>query len=93
MRTYNGVFIFQVGDDKLTVGKEIVKAEFKNSGINIVKEDDMGTRDLAYAVEKQTKGHYISYDLEADPEVLSQFEKTIKLKPEILKFVFFKKDK
>ncbi len=93
MRTYNGVFIFQVGDDKLTVGKEIVKTEFKNSGINIVKEDDMGTRDLAYEVKKQTKGHYISYDLEANPEVISQFEKTIRLKPEILKFIFFKKDK
>ena len=91
MRKYNGVFIYQAGDEKLAAGKEIVNAEFKNSGINIIKEDDRGTKDLAYEVKKQTKGYYVSYDLEADPAVLKQFEKTIKLKSEILKFVFFKK--
>ena len=92
MRKYNGVFIFQPEDDKLAAGKQIVNEEFKNSGISILNEDDMGTRDLAYEIKKQTKGHYISYDLEAEPSVLSQFEKIVKLKPEIIKFVFFKKD-
>lgn len=92
MRKYNGVFIFQPGDEKLASGKGIVTEEFKNTGINVLKEDNIGTRDLAYEIKKQTKGHYISYDLEAEPSVLTQFEKTIKLKPEILKFVFFKKD-
>ncbi len=92
MRKYEAVFIFQAGADSFTAGKEQVSKEFENSGIKVLEEEDMGERVLAYEIKKANRGHYIRYELETNPDRLQPIEKSLKLKTEILKFVFFRKD-
>jgi small subunit ribosomal protein S6 len=92
MRKYDAVFIYQTGADTLTTGKELVAKEFSSPDIKLLEEQDMGERDLAYEIKKMNRGHYIRYELELDPEAIQSLQKALKLRPEILKFVFFKKD-
>jgi small subunit ribosomal protein S6 len=92
MRKYDAVFIYQTGADTLAAGKEAVAKELSSSDIKLLEEQDMGERDLAYEVKKMNRGHYIRYELELEPETIQSLQKTLKLRPEILKFVFFKKD-
>jgi small subunit ribosomal protein S6 len=92
LRKYEAIFIFQAGADNLTAGKEQVGKEFENSGIKVLEEEDMGERVLAYEIKKASRGHYIRYELEANPDQLQPIDKSLKLKTEILKFVFFRKD-
>jgi small subunit ribosomal protein S6 len=90
MRKYEAIFIFRPEEEHLTQGKTTIKEEFQNSGITILQEEDMGERDLAYDIKKNTKGHYFCYKIQSEPDNLKSAGKNFKLKPEILKFVFFR---
>jgi small subunit ribosomal protein S6 len=90
MRKYEAIFIFQPEDEHVSQGTAIVQEEFKNSGITVLKQEDMGKKDLAYEIKKNQRGHYFCYKIETDPNNLKPIEKNLKLKSEILKFVIFK---
>jgi len=91
-RKYEAVFIYQVGEDKFTSGKTEVSEELGKAGIKVLKEDDMGERTLAYSIKNQGRGHYMRYDVETEPDKIKPLDKSLKLKPEILKYVFFRKE-
>lgn len=92
MRKYEAIFIFRPEEDQFTKGKTDVQSELKNAGINLVQETDMGLKDLAYDIKKTRQGHYINFEIESGPEKLQALNRIFKLKNEILKFVFFRKD-
>ena len=91
-REYEAVFIFEVGEEKIGSVKKFVVDELKGADIRILKEDDLGERSLAYEVNKQNRGHYFRYELEADPNTIKTLENPFKLRSEILKFMYFRKN-
>jgi small subunit ribosomal protein S6 len=88
MKTYEAMVIFVSDENQLREGKEFVKKEFEGSGITIAKEEDMGDRLLAYPVRKNDRGHYMVYTIQSPAESLKILNKSFKLRPEILKFLF-----
>ena len=92
MRNYEVVFIFRTEADAFKGGLEKVKEELNKAGANIVKEDDMGDREMAYQIKKESRGHYYFFDLELKPDSIVTLERNIKLFNEVLKFMFVKKD-
>jgi len=92
MRKYDAVFIFQTGADKVTAAKEQVSGELTKADIKVVEEQDLGEKDLAYDIKKANRGHYVRYEVEATPETIQPVQKALKLRSEILKFVFFRKE-
>ena len=92
MRNYEAVFIFRTEADAYNGGLEKVREEFKKAGANIAKDDDMGDRELAYQIKKESRGHYHFFDIELKPDTIVKIEKDIKLFNEVLKFMFVKKD-
>ena len=88
---YNAVFILRVGDENFAAAKQNVAEEFKNAGVTVLEERDMGERTLAYEIKKAERGHYLRYNIETEPQTIQPIEKNLKLRPEILKYVFFKK--
>ena len=93
MRKYEAVIIFNTDEGNFEKGKEIVKAQLEELGINLTKEEDMGERKLAYLIKKHDRGHYYLYEFESSPEKIKQFEKSLKLKSEVLKMLIVKKGK
>lgn len=92
MRTYEAVFIFRPEDQLLAEGKEFLKKLFETTGCKILKEEDMGNRELAYEIKKQKRGHYIYYEVDSEPQSIQDFNKSLKLRSEILKYIFFRKE-
>ncbi len=92
MRNYEVVFIFRTDADNYKVGLEKVKEELAKAGANILKEEDMGDRELAYQIKKEARGHYVLLDIEVAPDKIVSIEKDIKLFNEVLKFLFIKKE-
>jgi small subunit ribosomal protein S6 len=92
MNKYEAIVIFRPEGDNVAKGTASVQQEFKNAGINILEQTDMGLRTLAYDIKKSDKGHYIVFNIEGDPDKIKPVDKSLKLKDEILKFVFFKKE-
>lgn len=88
MKTYEAVVIFTSDENQLREGREFLKKEFESTGVKVAKEDDMGDRILSYQVRKNDRGHYFLYTIESPPEPIKTLSKSMKLRPEILKFMF-----
>ncbi len=92
MKIYEAVVIFTSDEAQHQAGREFLRKEFESSGITIKKEEDMGDRLLAYPVRKNDRGHFFLYVIESAPEHLKPLHKSLKLRPEILKYLFVRQD-
>ena len=92
MRNYEAVFIFRTESDSYTSGLEKVKEEIDKAKAVIIKEDDMGERELAYLIKKESRGHYYFFELDLKPDSITKMESNIKLFNEVLKFMIIRKD-
>jgi len=92
MRVYEAVLIFRPEGDLLAGGREFAKNLFTGGGCKILKEEDMGDRLLTYQIKKSKRGFYVYYELEAEPESIHALDKALKLRNEILKYLFIRKE-
>lgn len=88
MRNYEFTIIFDSNEDKVKAGLELVTSLFEKAGVEITKQEDMGVKYLAYDIKKQEKGHYVYFEMKADPSTILGFEKEFLLNTSILKFLF-----
>lgn len=92
MRSYELVTIFPTEEDLYRQGREAVSAELKKEGAEIVKEDEMGERQLAYPVKNRPRGRYVLYTIKMAPDRLIAVEKVFKLDTNVLKYLFVRMD-
>lgn len=90
MRQYELVAVLPSEDDVFRAGKEAVVAELTRQGAADLKEEDMGDRPLAYTIKKKDRGHYILFRMNLDPQKIVPIERTFKLTPNLLKYLFVK---
>ncbi|MBN1797297.1 MAG: 30S ribosomal protein S6 [Spirochaetales bacterium] len=92
MRKYEATFIFEPEEEVFKTNKETVTKELEKAGAKLLSTTDMGERELAYEIKKKSKGHYLLFEIETNPESLKPLEKTFKLQAGILKYLFVKKN-
>lgn len=51
------------------------------------KEDVWGVRDLSYTIKKQTKGYYVHYEFETDPQIAKTLDKNLKVEEDIIRYL------
>ena len=90
-RAYEALVIFRASDDGFTNGKGVMSSAFKDAQITIKNEEDRGEKVLAHGINDQDRGHYYLYEFDADPQNINQISKSLKLRSEILKFLFVRK--
>ena len=59
-------------------------------GGKMVETDDWGVRQLAYPVEKQTRGYYVRLVFEAPGPLVAELERNIRITDGIFKFMTVK---
>jgi len=88
MRTYESIFIVHpevVGDDQTAVIDKYKKI-LTDQGVEILKVDNWGVRTLAYPVKKQLKGCYVLVIFNAEPTVIAEFERRMRIDDKVIKF-------
>lgn len=88
MRTYESIFIVHpevVGDDQAAIIDKY-KTVLTDQGAEILKVDNWGVRTLAYPVKKQNKGCYVLVIFDAEPTVISEYERRMRIDDKIIKF-------
>jgi small subunit ribosomal protein S6 len=93
MRHYEVACVFRAEDEVFHRGREMVKNELTTLGAEITAEEDMGQRNLAYPVKKETRGHYLVFVAGMEPAKAHQIEDVLRLKTELLKVMVVNKDK
>lgn len=64
---------------------DITKRTVEDSKVE--KEDNWGSRDLAYPIEHQTKGYYVHLQFDADPKRVKGLDKVLKVEEDILRYL------
>lgn len=54
--------------------------------------EDMGVKKLAYEIKKNKEGHYILFNFEAKPELITELERVYRIADEVLKFITVRKE-
>ncbi len=88
MRQYELITVLPSEEELFRTGKDAVAAELTKQGASEVKETDMGDRQLAYTIKKRDRGHYILFTMMLDPQKVTPAERTFKLNPNLLKYLF-----
>jgi small subunit ribosomal protein S6 len=88
MRTYESIFIVHpevVGDDQTAIIDKY-KTVLTDQGAEVLKVDNWGVRTLAYPVQKQTKGCFVLVIFDAEPTVIAEFERRMRIDEKVIKF-------
>ena len=94
IRHYETMFIVTatLTDEETQAQIAVVKANIEKNGGTIVSVDDMGSRNLAYEIEKQKRGYYYVIYFTAPSESIKELERNYKTNESIIRFIFIKSE-
>jgi small subunit ribosomal protein S6 len=93
MRAYEAMCVLRIEDEAFNRGRDAVREELKKLDANIVKEEDMGVRTLAYPIKTVNQAHYFYFVVEMDPEKAHQVENAVRLFDDLLRFMMIRQEK
>jgi small subunit ribosomal protein S6 len=88
LKQYEFIYILDPQEETAKKTIEDVKEHYKRIGARVLKEDELGKRRLAFEVRKKTDGFYYLTQIEIDDVAkLRDFERELKLNPNIIRFM------
>ena len=95
MNQYETVFILTpvLSDVQMKEAVDKFINLLKESGAEIINEENWGLRKLAYPIQKKTTGFYELVEFKAEPEVIAKLEVNYRRDERILRFLTFRMDK
>ena len=88
MRNYEIMYILKADLDEAAREAEMnnVQALLEKNGAKVNNTDTkMGLRELAYEIKDQTKGFHVVLKVSADEAALYQFNRKVKINPNVLR--------
>ncbi|WP_027179307.1 30S ribosomal protein S6 [Maridesulfovibrio bastinii] len=82
----------ELASDNRTALVEGFTAIIEREGGQINEVDDWGSRQLAYPVQKQSRGYYVRLDYVAPGATVAELERNIRIADGVFKFVTVKLD-
>jgi small subunit ribosomal protein S6 len=92
MRKYEVMYIIRTDIEQEQVQATVEKFQniITNGGGEITKHDVMGKRRLAYEINKFRDGHYLLVHFNAEPSVVTELDRVLKISDEIIRFLIVK---
>jgi small subunit ribosomal protein S6 len=92
MRKYEIMYIIRpnlLEDDRKKL-IESLNDIFTSMDSEVVKVNEWGMRDLAYEIQDFKKGYYVVLDVKATEEARAEFDRIIRLKEEVIRYLIIK---
>lgn len=92
LKHYETMFILKptLTEEETAAQIELVKANIAKNGGEIVACDDMGSKQLAYEIEKHKRGYYFVAYFKGLPKGILEVERQYRINENILRFIFIK---
>jgi len=92
LKHYETMFILKptLTQEETIAQIELVKSIITKNGAQIVACDDIGTKKLAYEIEKNKRGYYFVVYFKAQPSEILEIERNYRINENILRFIFIK---
>jgi len=94
IKHYETMFILKptLTDEETQAQIDLVKSVIEKNGGEIASCDDMGTRQLAYEIEKNKRGYYFVIYFKCSTEGILEVERNYRINENIMRFIFIKYD-
>ena len=92
LKHYETMFIIKptLTEEETVAQIDLVKSIIEKNGGEIVACDDMGSRQLAYEIEKNKRGYYFVAYFQGEPSGILEIERQYRINENILRFIFIK---
>ncbi len=93
-RVYEVMYIAEPGTDSDAIAqmnKEIEDLVTNNDG-EIVSTEDMGRRQLAYQIKKNTEGYYYLFEIAGSGKEIAEIERRMRVNDKILRYLTVRVD-
>jgi small subunit ribosomal protein S6 len=92
IRHYETMFIVKgtLTDEETQAQVAKVRSDIEKNGGEIIAYDDMGTRELAYEIEKNKRGYYYLVYFTAPTEAILELERNYNTNESIIRHIFIK---
>lgn len=94
MASYETVYVLRQ-DLEATKGKKIhqkLSDVIGRHGGKLLDQKDLGPKNLAYVIQRQTKGHFFQINFEGEGKMIPELEKNLRLSEEVLRFLTVRRD-
>ena len=61
--------------------------QLQSLGVQVAKMENWGKRRLAYDIRKQREGTYAVFEVSAEPAMVKEFERQLRLNEQVLRFL------
>ena len=95
MKKYEIMYIIRptlLEDDRKALIAEISDI-FTSRKAEVTKLNEMGTRDLAYEIDKHKKGYYVLMDVVTNDEARVEFERIVRIKEDIIRHLVLRNER
>lgn len=92
VRHYETMFIVKptLTAEEIAAQIDVVKSNIEKNGGEIVAVDDMGSRNLAYPINKNKRGYYYVIYFKSPASSILELERNYRINENILRFIFIK---
>lgn len=89
MRIYEELYILRpdATEEDVDGSVEMIRGIVTGSGGSIDKVDKWGVRKLAYRLKKLNEGYYVLIQFSAQPEVVKELERRLRVSDAVVKFI------
>ena len=91
MNKYESVIIINPNVDEEGIKGLVQKlTDLINNDGKVEKVDELGKKKLAYEIQKNKEGYYVVFNFEANPDLISELERSYRITDEVIKFMTIK---
>lgn len=88
MRKYEVMYIIRPDVDEEAMKSAVEKFQtIITNGGEVTKSDVMGKRRLAYEINKFRDGYYVLVNFNAEPAVVAELERVMKISDEVIRYL------
>jgi small subunit ribosomal protein S6 len=93
-RTYEVMYIINPDTPADTVAKlnEAVGKLVEKEGGTVVRMDDIGSRRLAYPIQKKTDGYYVLFEIDGSGQEIAELERRMRVNDMIMRYITVRVD-
>ena len=93
-RFYETIFILRptLNDQEISESIDSYRSLLQREGAEMLAEEDMGKKKLAYLIRNFQNGHYALFRYESESNAVQELERTFKISEDILRFLTIRLD-
>ena len=93
-RTYEVMFIVdsKTTDDDITRLNENLLQVITDQGGTVTKQENMGRRQLAYPIGRQTEGHYVLFEVDGSGREIAELERRMRVNDQVIRYITVRVD-